>query len=217
MTEPANKPKVLIAEDDEVLRPVLCRTMEWEGYQVVVAADGQDALRLLAEPSQVDLIITDICMPKMDGRELGLVLAECHPDIPILFISGYADSVVPATLPGPLLPKPFTPTQLIVGVRQLRTERGSQFVGKAGVNVKKDDKIKKKDDKLEKKDDDLERPDSPWIAGMRVIHPLWGWGIIQAVSREKGTLDRATVAFDSGRLETFDIDGSGLRRKSPTF
>ena len=59
MTEPANKPKVLIAEDDEVLRPVLCRTMEWEGYQVVVAADGQDALRLLAEPSQVDLIITD--------------------------------------------------------------------------------------------------------------------------------------------------------------
>jgi CheY-like chemotaxis protein len=210
MTEPANKPKVLIAEDDEVLRPVLCRTMEWEGYQVVVAADGQDALRLLAEPSQVDLIITDICMPKMDGRELGLVLADHHPDIPILFISGYADSVVPATLPGPLLPKPFTPTQLIVGVRQLRTERGSQFVGKARVNAKKDDKI-------EKKDDELERPDCPWIAGMRVIHPLWGWGIIQAVSKEKGTRDRATVAFDSGRLETFDIDGSGLRHKSPTF
>jgi CheY-like chemotaxis protein len=210
MIEPANKPKVLIAEDDEVLRPVLCRTMEWEGYQVVVAADGQDALRLLAEPSQVDLIVTDICMPKMDGRELGLVLAEHHPDIPILFISGYADSVVPATLPGPLLPKPFTPTQLIVGVRQLRAERGSQFVGKAGLNAKKDEKI-------EKKDDELERPDSPWIVGMRVIHPLWGQGIIQALTKEKGTLDQATVAFESGRLETFDIDGSGLRRKSPTF
>jgi CheY-like chemotaxis protein len=210
MTEPANKPKVLIAEDDEVLRPVLCRTMEWEGYQVVVAVDGQDALKLLAEPSQVDLIITDICMPKMDGRELGLVLAEHHPDIPILFISGYADSVVPATLPGPLLPKPFTPTQLIVGVRQLRTERGSQFVGKAGVSAKKDDNI-------EKKDEELEQPDCPWIAGMRVIHPLWGWGIIQAVSKEEGTRDQATVAFDSGRLESFDIDGSGLRRKSPTF
>ena len=210
MTEPANKPKVLIAEDNEVLRPVLCRTMEWEGYQVVVAADGEDALRLLDEPSQVDLIITDICMPKMDGRELGSVLVEHHPEIPILFISGYADSVVPAALPGPLLPKPFTPTQLIVGVRQLRTERGSQFVGKAGVNAKKDDKI-------EKKDDELARPDCPWIAGMRVIHPLWGWGIIQALSKEEGILDQATVAFDSGRLETFDIDGSGLRRKSPTF
>jgi CheY-like chemotaxis protein len=210
MTEPANKPKVLIAEDDEVLRPVLCRTMEWEGYQVIVAADGQDALKLLAEPSQVDLIITDICMPKMDGRELGLVLAEHHPDIPILFISGYADSVVPATLPGPLLPKPFTPTQLIGGVRQLRTERGSQFVGKAGVSAKKDDNI-------EKKDEELEQPDCPWIAGMRVIHPLWGWGIIRALSKEKGTRNQATVAFDNGRLETFDIDGSGLRRKSPTF
>jgi CheY-like chemotaxis protein len=210
MTEPATKPKVLIAEDNDVLRPVLCRTMEWEGYEVVVAADGQDALRLLAEPSSVDLIITDVCMPKMDGRELGLVLAEHHPQIPILFISGYADSVVPATLPGPLLPKPFTPTQLIVGVRQLRTERGSQFVGKARVNAKKEAKI-------EKKGDEIERPEAPWTVGMRVIHPLWGLGIIRALSKEKGTLDQATVAFDSGRLETFDIDGSGLRRKSPTF
>jgi CheY-like chemotaxis protein len=210
MTEPATKPKVLIAEDNDVLRPVLCRTMEWEGYQVVVAADGEDALRLLAEPSSVDLIITDICMPKMDGRELGLVLAEHHPEIPILFISGYAGSVVPATLPGPLLPKPFTPTQLIVGVRQLRTERGSQFVGKARVNAKKEAKI-------EKKDHEIERPERPWTVGMRVIHPLWGLGIIQALSKPKGTLDQATVAFDSGRLETFDIEGSGLRRKSPIF
>jgi CheY-like chemotaxis protein len=202
MTAPANRPKALIAEDDDVLRPVLSRTMESAGYQVLVAADGQDALRLLAEPSEVDLIITDVCMPKLDGRELALVLAERHPDIPILFISGYTGSVVPATLPGRLLPKPFTPTELLRGVRELLAEPGSQLGEAAVVSAKGDG--------------ENERPDPRWIPGMRVIHPLWGSGVIRTLSSEKEDPQQATVAFDSGRLETFDIDGSGLRRKSPT-
>jgi CheY-like chemotaxis protein len=119
MTEPEHKLTVLVVEDDEVMRSVLCRTMRSEGYEVFAAADGQDALTLLARPSRVDVIVTDVCMPKMDGRELGLVLAERRPEIPTLFISAYAGSVVPADLPGPLLPKPFRPTDLIAGIRQL--------------------------------------------------------------------------------------------------
>ena len=119
MTEPEHKLTVLVVEDDEVMRSVLCRTMRSEGYEVFAAADGQDALTLLAKPSWVNVIVTDVCMPKMDGRELGLLLAESRPEIPTLFISAYAGSVAPADLPGPLLPKPFRPTELIAGIRQL--------------------------------------------------------------------------------------------------
>ena len=119
MTGPEHRLTVLVVEDDETMRSVLCRTMKSEGYEVSAATDGQDALTLLAEPPRVDVIVTDICMPKMDGRELGLVLAERHPEIPLLFISAYADSVVPAALPGPLLRKPFRPSELIGAVRQL--------------------------------------------------------------------------------------------------
>ena len=119
MTGHEHKLTVLVVEDDEIMRSVLCRTMRSEGYEVSAATNGQDALTLLAKPPRVDVIVTDVCMPKMDGRELGLVLAERHPEIPTLFISAYADSLVPAALPGPLLRKPFRPTELIAGVRRL--------------------------------------------------------------------------------------------------
>jgi CheY-like chemotaxis protein len=125
MIEPEQKSRVLVVEDHEMMRSVLCRSIRSEGYVVLQAADGQDALSLLAEPGSVDLVVADVCMPKMDGRELGLVLADRHPEIPLLFISAYAESVVPANLPGPLLRKPFRPTELITEVRQLLGETDS--------------------------------------------------------------------------------------------
>lgn len=119
MTEPEHKLTVLVVEDDEVMRSVLCRTMQSEGYEVLAAVGGQDALTLLAQPSRIDVIVSDVCMPDMDGRELGLALAERHSEIPTLFISAYAGNVACADLPGPLLPKPFRPSELIAGIRQL--------------------------------------------------------------------------------------------------
>lgn len=58
-----------------------------------------------------------------------------------------------------------------------------------------------------------ETPDLRWIAGMRVVHPQFGAGTLTLLSQQKGALHKATVAFDSGRKETFDIDGSGLTRE----
>jgi CheY-like chemotaxis protein len=127
MTRPGQQFTVLVVEDHKIMRSVLCRAMRSEGYNVLEAAEGQDALRLLATSSSVDLVVTDVCMPKMDGRELGLVLAERYPGIPLLFISAYAESVAPADLPGPLLRKPFRPTELITEVRQLLAGESDAF------------------------------------------------------------------------------------------
>ena len=58
-----------------------------------------------------------------------------------------------------------------------------------------------------------EMPDLRWIAGSRVVHPEFGPGTLTILSHLKGDLHKATVRFDSGRKETFDIDGSGLTRE----
>jgi CheY-like chemotaxis protein len=67
----------------------------------------------------VDLVITDIRMPIMDGWELAAHLKTMTPSPPILFISGYDAHVGPHNLPGPVLGKPFRPDQLVTSVRQL--------------------------------------------------------------------------------------------------
>jgi hypothetical protein len=54
-----------------------------------------------------------------------------------------------------------------------------------------------------------------WVSGMRVIHPKFGAGSLVMLSHLKGTLHMATVEFDDGRRETFDIDGSGMTREQP--
>jgi hypothetical protein len=59
----------------------------------------------------------------------------------------------------------------------------------------------------------MENPELRWISGMRVVHPEWGPGRLVILSNIKGDLHMATVKFDSGRKETFHIDGSGLTRE----
>jgi CheY-like chemotaxis protein len=105
------------------VRTVLARIIETEGYRAYTAADGAEALRLLAKPSPVDLVVTDVSMPRVDGRELGAELAKLYPEIPVLFITGYAVEAGDSTLSGPLLLKPFRPTALIARVRDLLSQR----------------------------------------------------------------------------------------------
>jgi two-component system cell cycle sensor histidine kinase/response regulator CckA len=114
---------VLIVEDDDAVRTVLARIMETEGYRAYTAADGAEALRLLAKPVPVDLVVTDVSMPRIDGRELGAELARLYPQMPVLFITGYAVQAGDTTLSGPLLLKPFRPTALIARVRDLLSQR----------------------------------------------------------------------------------------------
>lgn len=116
--------KVLLVEDDAVVRSITHRMLEREGYQVEVAVDVAEALRIAEDPqAKVDLLITDLVMPGMNGRELATrvraILARCR----VLLVSGYADEVVTnggALAPGTaFLQKPFSRADLARAVADL--------------------------------------------------------------------------------------------------
>lgn len=109
---------VLVVDDEEVMRSILIRTMEMEHYQVYAAGDGVEALELLEKELPVDLVIADVSMPRMDGRELVLHLSKRYPYLPVVLISGVYLGGTP-DLPGPVLPKPFTPMALASRVREV--------------------------------------------------------------------------------------------------
>ena len=116
---------VLVVDDEAVMLTILTRTMESEQYQVYSAVDGVEALALLDRGIPVDLVIADVSMPRMDGRELVLELSKRYPHLPVVLISGvYLGGT--ADLPGPVLPKPFTPTALASRVREVLALRPPQ-------------------------------------------------------------------------------------------
>jgi CheY-like chemotaxis protein len=122
LTVPPYVPTVLVVDDEEVMRALLVRTMEFEHYRVYSAADGLEALAVLEQNSPIDLVIADVSMPRMDGRELALELARRQPRMPVVLISGvYLHGG--SDLPGPVLPKPFTPMALAARVREVLSLR----------------------------------------------------------------------------------------------
>jgi CheY-like chemotaxis protein len=113
---------ILVIEDENVVRKLACRGLRDHGYHVVEAPNGAQALRYIREhPQGVDLVISDVVMPEMGGRELGQRLATLDPDLPILYMSGYTgEDVVQRGLldPGaPFQQKPFTPAGLALKIR----------------------------------------------------------------------------------------------------
>jgi CheY-like chemotaxis protein len=109
---------VLLVDDEGPIRRLIARALEQEGYRVIEAGDGLDALKRMqdADPA-IRLVITDIRMPGLDGYELAERLRSMPNAPPILFISGYGQDGV--WLPGPLLPKPFELDALTAEVRRL--------------------------------------------------------------------------------------------------
>lgn len=79
--------KILIIDDDEQMRNLLCRAMEYAGFEADVASDGRKGLRLFEE-AHYDLVITDLIMPEQEGMETITFLRRNHPDIKIIAISG---------------------------------------------------------------------------------------------------------------------------------
>jgi CheY-like chemotaxis protein len=129
---------VLLVEDDHSVRVPLQQSLEQYGYSVLSAADGEAALEVAATfPGPIELVITDIVMPKMGGEELVDRLLEARPTTRVLYVSGYVGSVlglvtkdsgepVPVTPFGAanrdgavFLQKPFTVEQLATSIRQL--------------------------------------------------------------------------------------------------
>jgi CheY-like chemotaxis protein len=84
--------RILIAEDEEVIRRLVARALTQDGHAVVTANDGAEALEVLTrECGEFELLLTDIRMPIMDGIALALAAARDHPRVAILLMTGYAD------------------------------------------------------------------------------------------------------------------------------
>jgi PAS domain S-box-containing protein len=119
---------LLVVEDEEMVRLLACRVLRERGYTVHEAAHGAEALELLSRtPRLPDLVVSDVVMPTMGGRELGSHLRERAPDLPVLYMSGFTgEDVVRRGLLDPGVPfqqKPFHPDALAKQVRDLLDAR----------------------------------------------------------------------------------------------
>ena len=115
---------ILLVEDDEAVRKLVRRTLEEQGYRLLVAASGTEALKIVQGHSgRIHLVISDVVMPQMGGRQLAERLKAARPEIRVLFVSGYTENSILRS--GNLvegeafLQKPFTPLALARRVREL--------------------------------------------------------------------------------------------------
>lgn len=122
MSEPSSRPATILVVDDEPqVRQLASRALEREGYRVIEATDGLEALGLFTSDARIDLLVTDVRMPHTDGIVLAAALRRRYPHIPVLFMSGYPRGTEPA--PEPFLAKPFELHVLCDSVRRLLESR----------------------------------------------------------------------------------------------
>ena len=122
MTQDTSSEVVLVVEDELVVRTAVCRILRLQGYHVLEAENGEDALRVMHEyHAPVHLLLTDVVMPEMEGRELVALLRSWYPQMRVLFMSGYKAeylNIEPDADDGrAFLAKPFTFESLAQQVR----------------------------------------------------------------------------------------------------
>ncbi len=114
---------ILVVEDEDDLRRAAKRILEQAGYQVLTAADGQEALEVLRQPGSIQLILSDLVMPRLSGRALYDAARREGMSAPFLFASGYSPGDgrgnAPTDLGVPLMHKPWTPSDLLARVREI--------------------------------------------------------------------------------------------------
>jgi two-component system, cell cycle sensor histidine kinase and response regulator CckA len=122
VTAKAGTETVLIVEDEDGVRRLLRHVLESRGYKCLEAIDGEDALRIYQNAGQIHLVVTDMIMPHMGGRELAGRLLALDPRVRIVFMSGYTDDVLIRTgelgRGMPFLQKPLRPEALVARVRE---------------------------------------------------------------------------------------------------
>jgi two-component system, cell cycle sensor histidine kinase and response regulator CckA len=128
---------ILVVEDDEMVRNLVSETLKREGYRVLDAAEPLEARRISAShKSVIHLLITDVVMPKVSGRDLAVELSRQRLDMKVLYMSGYTDSAIVNS--GILqkevafLQKPFTPGALAEKVREVLEGSGNGKTRRAG-------------------------------------------------------------------------------------
>ena len=116
--------RILLVEDEATVRAVTQESLTGLGYTVLEARDVDEALRIAREDMRrIDLLVTDVVMPKMNGRKLAEHVRQVHAETEILYMSGYTDDAIvhhgvlePGTS---FLQKPFTPLELLRKVREI--------------------------------------------------------------------------------------------------
>jgi two-component system cell cycle sensor histidine kinase/response regulator CckA len=114
---------ILLVEDEEGLRSLNARGLRSRGYSVIEASNGIEAMEALEEKNgAVDLVVSDVVMPEMDGPTLLKAMRERNPEVKIIFVSGYAEDAFDKSLSEnqqfAFLPKPFTLSQLVAAVKE---------------------------------------------------------------------------------------------------
>jgi CheY-like chemotaxis protein len=113
---------VLLVEDEAAVRALASQVLSRLGYSVLEANDGQQALEVAAaHDGRVDLLVTDVVLPRASGIEVAAKLTAEDPHLRVLFMSGYTESAVgqDGQLAGHFLPKPFQPADLTRRVREI--------------------------------------------------------------------------------------------------
>jgi two-component system cell cycle sensor histidine kinase/response regulator CckA len=115
--------RVLLVEDEDVVRNFAVRALSRQGYEVLEAGTGVEALEVVArEKGRIDIVVSDVIMPEMDGPTLLKELRKTIPDLKFIFVSGYPDDAFKKSLDEnesyAFLPKPFTLPQLAAKVKE---------------------------------------------------------------------------------------------------
>lgn len=117
---------ILLVEDEDMVRAVAERALSRNGYTVLTATNGEEALEVLQTRDDIDLLVSDVVMPVMDGPTMVKQARARYPDMPILFMSGYAEEQLRKMIDldrMAFLPKPFSVQQLAEAVRTVMTAR----------------------------------------------------------------------------------------------
>src|SRR2546423_1807631 len=115
---------ILLVEDEEGLRGLNARGLASRGYTVLEAGNGVEAIEVIeSRGGDVDLVVSDVVMPEMDGPTLAKELRTRNPNLKIIFVSGYAEDAFEKNLPAdhgkfPFLPKPVNLKQLVAAVKE---------------------------------------------------------------------------------------------------
>jgi signal transduction histidine kinase/CheY-like chemotaxis protein len=120
---------ILLAEDEEAVRELASEFLRTSGFTVIVAKDGLEALELAEQQSQpIDILITDVVMPRMRGTELAMRVKRAHPDVKIVYMSGYLEhsSEDAFVSNAEQLQKPFSRQSLLQKLHSARTREGLQ-------------------------------------------------------------------------------------------
>jgi len=118
----------MVVEDEAALRAGIRRLLQEDGYNVVEAENGATALQLLQGPASetIDLVLTDLRMPVMDGRQLASALARRRPSLPVVFMSGFTAQLMDLRLVSPnlaFLAKPIRNADLLAAVKNQLARR----------------------------------------------------------------------------------------------